>query len=78
MPQDSRRALARAHIAAVVFGWGIEPARLTDVLIRGCWPGALDGARPIAGGVVKQWDVDGLQLQAPGCECAAGACLICN
>lgn len=78
MPQDSRRAVARAHIAATVFGWGIEPARLTNLLIRGCWPGALDGARPVQRGWVRRLEVEGLELAPPICECSAGTCLICN
>lgn len=79
MPEDSRRAsVARAHIAALVFGWGIEPDRLTNVLTRGCWPGTADGTQPAARGWVKRWGADGPQLQAPGCQCAVRACLICN
>lgn len=79
MSDDPRRAaVARAHIAALAFGWGMRPAQLTSVLARGCWPGQTDGTEPAARGWLRAWGPGGQQLQAPGCGCAAGACLICN
>lgn len=79
MPEDPQRAsVARAHIAAVTFGWAIEPDRLVRVLTRGCWPGASEGTPPVTAGCVRDWGTSGVVLQAPGCECAEGLCLICN
>lgn len=79
MPEDSRRAsVARAHIAALTFGWGMEQDRLALALTRGCWPGAADGTEPAARAGVRRWGAETQQLRAPGCECAARRCLICN
>lgn len=79
MSEDLRRtAVARAHIAALAFGWGIGAAKLTSVLTRGCWPGQADGTLPVTAELVRGWSAGGPRLQAPGCECAAGRCLICN
>lgn len=79
MPEDSRRAsVARAHIAALTFGWGMGQDRLALALSRGCWPGADDRTEPTARGWVRRWGPGVQELRAPGCECSAGRCLICN
>lgn len=79
MPEDSRRAsVARAHIAALTFGWGMEQGRLALALSRGCWPGAADRTEPAARGWVRHSGPEVRELRAPGCECSTGCCLICN
>lgn len=78
MPEDSRRAsVARAHIAALTFGWGMEQEHLALALTRGCWPGT-ERTEPAARGWVRSWGPPRHELRPPACECHAGACLICN
>lgn len=80
MQEDPRRSsVARAHIAALAFGWGIEPHQLTLALVQGCWPTTPLRDAPMTPTEVRQLAEHELELQPPTCQCASGgACLICN
>ena len=56
-----------------------DPRRLTDRIVRACWPGGLaDRMEPDGLAILRECGPERISAHMPVCACRLGRCTLCN